>query len=116
MEVEYDDDDLERLETDPAFNANLSRDLVKAFRKRMQTIRAALDKRDFYPLRGLRFEALKGKRKGEHSSHFRAPAQLAELMPMRLNDQFRLIMKLEQRSRGTVVLICSIEDYHYPPL
>ena len=98
MEVEYDDDDLERLETDSAFNANLSRDLVKAFRKRMQTIRAALDERDFYPLRGLRFEALKGKRVGKYS--------------MRLNDQFRLIMKLEKRARKTVVIICSIEDYH----
>ncbi len=79
-------------------NAKLSRDLVKAFRKRMQTIRAALDERDFYFMRGLRFEPLKGKRAGEYS--------------MRLNDQFRLIVKLEKRSKETIVIICSIEDYH----
>lgn len=75
-------------------NAKLSRDLVKAFRKRMQTIRAALDERDFYSMRGLRFEPLKGKRAGEYS--------------MRLNDQFRLIVKLEKRSKETIVIICSI--------
>lgn len=98
MEVVYENDDLERLEIEPAFNAKLSRDLVKAFRKRMQIIRAAVDERDFYPLRGLRFEPLKGKRAGEYS--------------MRLNDQFRLVMRLEKRSTETVVVIRSIEDYH----
>lgn len=31
---------------------------------------------------------------------------------MRLNDQWRLILKLEKRADGKVVVIISIADYH----
>ena len=98
MDVEFDDDDLDRLETDPNFDAGLARGLVKAFRKRMQTIRAAPDERDFHNLKGLRFEQLKGKRKGEYS--------------MRLNDQYRLTLRFAGKSKDKIVIIIAIEDYH----
>jgi len=98
VEVEFENDALTRLEEEASFDAGLSRDLVKAFRKRMQTIRAALDERDFYALKSLHFEKLKGQRKKQYS--------------MRLNDQYRLIVKLKQKSKGKVVIISSIEDYH----
>ena len=86
MIVRFSNKDLERLESDPGHTAGLDRDVVKAFRKRMQLIRAAPDERDFYALKSLRFEKLKGARKHQRS--------------MRLNDQWRLILELEQ------------EDYH----
>ena len=98
MEVEFDDGALERLERDSSFDANLSRDLVKAFRKRIQAIRAAIDESDLYKHKSLHFEKLKGKRKGERS--------------IRLNDQYRLTLRLEKDSRKTVVIIQAIEDYH----
>lgn len=47
MEIEYRNEDLDRLETDRDFTAGFSRDLVKAFRKRIQAIRAAVDERTF---------------------------------------------------------------------
>jgi len=48
MEVRFDDDDdLDRLETDPAFTGGRPPAVVKAFRKVMQFIRAAADERDF---------------------------------------------------------------------
>ncbi len=98
MEVEFDDDDLDRLEVDPGYNAGLSPGVVKAFRKRMQTIRAAPDERDFYALRGIRFEKLKGSRKNEYS--------------MRLNDQYRLILRFRGKGEDKVVVVTSVEDYH----
>ncbi len=97
MEVEFADDKLDRLETDASYTAGLSPALVKAFRKRMQQIRAADDERVFYALKGLRFEKLSGARRHQHS--------------MRLNDQFRLVVQLLNKGRKTLRVI-GIEDYH----
>lgn len=98
MDVEHEDSDLERLERDPSFNAKLGQALVKAFRKRMQLIRAANDERDFYALKSLRFEKLKGDR-----SHQRS---------MRLNEQWRLILEIREGNPGKLVIVKGIEDYH----
>ena len=43
MEVEFDDDDLDRLETDAQFTAGFSQEVVRAYRKRMQQVRAFRD-------------------------------------------------------------------------
>jgi proteic killer suppression protein len=66
--------------------------------KRIQVISAAPDERDFYALKSLHFEKLQGKREGEHS--------------MRLNDQWRLVLKFKAREQGKTVVVISIEDYH----
>lgn len=98
MEVAFEDDNLHRLETDAKFDAGHSSAIVKAFRKRMQTIRAAPDERDFYALRSLNFERLKGDRSHQYS--------------MRLNDQWRLIVGLHGEAPNKTVVVISIEDYH----
>ena len=97
MEVRHADRKLERLETDGGYDAGFDRAIVKAYRKRMQMIRAATDERDFYGLKSLHYEKLKGNRKHQRS--------------MRLNDQFRLIIELEE-ANGKRVVVISIEDYH----
>src|ERR1700729_2265539 len=48
MDIEYDDDSLKQLACDPKFDAGFGRDVVKAYRKRIQVISAAPDERDFY--------------------------------------------------------------------
>lgn len=98
MDVTFADDDLDRLETDPTFNMGLAEGVVKAYRKRMQAIRAAPDERDFYELRSLRYEKLKGQRQHQRS--------------MRLNAQFRLILEIDGNGQAKVVTIVGIEDYH----
>jgi proteic killer suppression protein len=98
MEVAFDDESLDRLETDPAFTGGFGDPVVKAFRKRMQQIRSAQDERTFFALRSLNFEKLKGDREGQHS--------------MRLNSQWRLIVKLEGKAPMKVVRIIEITDYH----
>jgi proteic killer suppression protein len=98
MDVSFGDPSLDRLETDASFNAGFGDAIVKAFRKRMQQIRAASDERTFYAFRGLNFEKLKGGREGQCS--------------MRLNDQFRLIVELHGTAPKKTVHVVEITDYH----
>jgi proteic killer suppression protein len=98
MDVIFADDDLDQLETDLNHTAGYQPAVVKAFRKRMQLIRAAPDERLFHTWRSLNFEKLKGKRNFQYS--------------MRLNDQFRLIVEFEKKEDKKVIRIVSIEDYH----
>ena len=98
METVFADESLRRLESDPAFKGGFGREVVRAFRKRMQLIRGARDERDFYTLKSLHFEKLKGDREGQYS--------------MRLNQQWRLILEIEKRSNSSTVVIVSIVDYH----
>ena len=99
MELEFGDDDLARLETELDFKAGRSDEiLVKAFRKRIEFIRAATDERDFYAMRSLRFEKLKGDRSHQYS--------------MRLNDQWRLILEIRSAEPKNIIVVVKIEDYH----
>lgn len=98
MDVDFEDASLRRLEADPGFTAGFEAALVKVFRKRMQLIRAAVDERAFYAMKSLHYEKLKGNLDG-HSS-------------MRLNDQWRLLLRLRQGEGGKTVVVISIADYH----
>ncbi len=62
MEVRFGHAKLDRLETDPRFEGGYPSAVVAAFRKRMQSIRAAPDERIFYALKSVHFEKLKGNR------------------------------------------------------
>lgn len=98
MEVEFDTDDLDKLETEPAFTGGFGPEVVRGFRKVMQAIRAAQDERDLHASRGLRFEKLSGKRKHQHS--------------FRINKQWRLIVEIRGQGTQKRIGIVSIEDYH----
>jgi proteic killer suppression protein len=98
FEVSFKDASLEKLEQDPKYTAGYDAAIVKAFRKRMQLVRAATDERDFISMRSLNFERLKGKRQHQFS--------------MRLNDQWRLILEIEGAGTNKKLLIVGIEDYH----
>lgn len=98
MEVRFEDASLDRLETDSDYTGGHDQAIVRAFRLRMQTIRAAPDERTFYELKSLHFEKLKGDRSHQHS--------------MRLNKQWRLILEFDGAGSAKVVCIVAIEDYH----
>ena len=98
MDVEFDDHELDRLETDASFNAGFSQEVVRAYRKKMQQIRAFRDERDFMALKSLHFEKLKGDREGQHS--------------VRLNKQWRLVLEIRGEHPCKVVGIVEIVDYH----
>lgn len=73
-------------------------EVVDAFFHVMSVIDAAVDIREFYNLKSLHFEKLKGSRKDEHS--------------MRLNKQYRLTILILEEKSGSSLLILDIEDYH----
>jgi proteic killer suppression protein len=98
MKVRFADKDWERLETEFRFNRGLAPGLVKAYRKRIQFIRAARDERDLRQWASLRFERLGGNRCHQHS--------------MRLNDQWRLIVEIETKGSDKAVRVVGVEDYH----
>ena len=99
MEVEFADDDLDRLETDARFSAGFDQAIVKGFRRRMQSIRAADDERDLYAVKGNRFEKLQGDRKGQHS--------------LVLTGNWRLIVELiKEPKKETKLRVIEIVDYH----
>ena len=97
MDVQFDDKDLEQVESEGRATGGFSQAIVKAFRKRMQMIRAATDERDFYAMKSLHFEKMRSN--PDHHS-------------MRLNDQYRLIVELKSGSQAKTVVIVRIEDYH----
>jgi toxin HigB-1 len=98
MIVEFGSGDLDRLETDPKYDGGRSASVVRAYRKRMQEIRAAPDERTFYALKSMRFEKLSGSRKGQYS--------------MRLNDQWRLIVAFRGKASTKTIIVMEIVDYH----
>ena len=98
MEINFRDPDLDKLETDPDFTAGYGKEIDKAFRKRIQAIRAAADERDLRAVKGNRFEKLKGDRMHQHS--------------LRLNDKMRLIVEIESSTPKNKIIVVGIENYH----
>ncbi len=74
--------------------------VVDDFFEVMAIIDAAVDERDLYAQKGLRFEKLSGKRgkQGQRS--------------LRLNNQWRLIVTVDEDEQGNYLTIIDIEDYH----
>lgn len=90
---------LERLYT-TGKDAHKYPNVIDDFFEVMAIIEAAQSEQDLYANKGLHFEKLKGNRgkQGQHS--------------LRLNQQWRLIITIEQDQDGKYILIIDIEDYH----
>jgi proteic killer suppression protein len=89
---------LSKMDEQPDFDGGFSEGLAKAFRLRMQFIRAAANENDLRARKSYRFEKLKGDRSSDYS--------------IRLNDQFRLTFQIEKEEGGNRLVILDIEDYH----
>ncbi len=97
MEVSFDDQELDDLETNVRAKPKFPTGVIKAFRRRMWQIRAAHDERDFSANRGMNYERYQ-EMDGHHS--------------IRLNDQYRLIIRFDEHSDGKTVVVVAIKDYH----
>ena len=98
MEVKHTDPVLEQMETESGRNGTFGQEAVRAYRKWMQLIRAAVDEGDLYAFKSRRFKKVRGNRAHQHS--------------LRLNSQWRLIVEIEKSNSQNVILIVAIEDYH----
>jgi proteic killer suppression protein len=98
MEIEFRNASLDRLEIDAGFSMGLPLGIVRQYRRRVQSIRSAVDERDLRAVKGNRLERLKGDR-----SH-----QLS----LRLNDQWRLIVEIRESNPKNTIVVVGVEDYH----
>lgn len=98
MDIEFSNDVLNRLETEEGLTGGYPPEIVRAYRRRLQAIRAASDERDLYAFASWRFKRLHGER-----SHQRS---------IRLNDQWRLVVEIKKASPKNTIVVVSIEDYH----
>jgi proteic killer suppression protein len=98
MEIIFENDSLKKLEEDVTYDADFERAVVKSYRMRIQFIRSAQDERDFYSMKSLHYEKLIGDLQGYYS--------------MRLNKQWRLLLKIRKENSENLVLVVSIRDYH----
>ncbi|WP_168581658.1 type II toxin-antitoxin system RelE/ParE family toxin [Gephyromycinifex aptenodytis] len=100
MRIEYEDDELRRLATGEI--RNLKRwptTVTKLFHRRIATIAAATDERDLRELRALHLEQLKGPQRSGQSS-------------IRLDRQYRLILRFYTDDHGRVTVIIDGLNYH----
>jgi proteic killer suppression protein len=95
MHIDFATGELDRLEHDPTFNGGLPREVVSAYRKRLQGIRSALDTRDLAALACWHVEVLDGARAG--------------CLAIALAKGARLIVDLPHASAGQQVRVDSIE-------
>lgn len=99
MRILFEDDELRRVAQDASYTPKRwGSDIVKAYRKKIQILASAVDERDLRALRSLHLEQLKGDRVGTSS--------------IRLNKQFRLILKFATDSDGRMVIVIEMVDYH----
>jgi proteic killer suppression protein len=99
MVVDSEDNNLQRLFEEPEFRLpRLGSDLTRAFRKVVGIVRAAADERDLYSMQSLHFERLEGDRAGQRS--------------LRLNRQWRLVVRLETVQDVKRVVVIEIINYH----
>lgn len=99
MRIVFEDDQLRRLAEDATYAPKrYGRDLIKAYRKKIQLLRSAVDERDLYAMHSLHLEQLSGSRAGTSS--------------IRLNRQFRLIIRFGTDENGRKVTVLEMVDYH----
>lgn len=99
MRIAFEDDDLRRLYEDRDFALpRIGPEVTRAFRKAVGYLLAAPTQADLRNYRALRLKKLQGNRQGQHS--------------VRLNRQWRLILRFETDSDGQLLIVIEIVDYH----
>ena len=99
MRLQFEDDNLRRLYEERDFVlSRFGPDVVRAFRQKVGFLAQAESEIDLRNYKALHFEKLKGGRAGQHS--------------IRLNRQWRLILRIETDAAGRLLVIIEIVDYH----
>lgn len=100
MRFRFRSDRLQQLYKTEADSRRYPPEVVDGFFEAMTVIKAATDERDLYALKGFHFEKLKGERgkAGDRS--------------LRLNKQWRLIVRVERDTQGKWILILDIEKHY----
>ena len=98
MRIVFAADELALIETDEAGATRFPVAVIKSVRRKLTILRAATDDRSLRNWKSLRYEKLKGNREGQRS--------------IRINDQYRMVFRLDDETNPPTITILSIEDYH----
>jgi proteic killer suppression protein len=98
MDVVFADPDLAKIDTEEAGKLRLPVPVIKSARRKLVLLRAAPDDRSLRNWKSLHYEKLRGDRDGQRS--------------VRLNDQYRMILELDESTKPPTVTVVAIEDYH----
>lgn len=100
VRFEIEDDSCRRLYAEEKGAERYPAGVVDAFFEALEVIHAAADIRDLYRLKAFHVEKLRGKKwkRGERS--------------IRLNDQYRLVFRMEKDKKGSFLVVMNVVDYH----
>jgi proteic killer suppression protein len=98
MEIVFADPILGLIETEEAGQTRLPVPVIKSARRKLTVLRAATDDRSLRNWKSLHYKKLKGDRAGQRS--------------IRLNDQYRMVVALDESTNPQTLTIIAIEDYH----
>ena len=98
MDVVFLDRDLALIETDDSGKIKLPVAVILSARRKLTVLRAATDDRSLRNWKSLHYEKLKGSRDG--------------LRSIRINDQYRMVFVIDEKTVPPTVTISGIEDYH----
>lgn len=98
MRIVFAHNDLALIETDEAGATRLPVSVIKSARRKLTVLRAAINDRSLRNWKSLHYEKLRGDREGQRS--------------IRLNDQYRMVLELDEETEPQTATILQIEDYH----
>ena len=98
MRIAFADEKLALIETEEAGVTRLPVAVIKSARRKLTVLKAAPDDRSLRNWKSLHYEKLRGEREGQRS--------------IRLNDQYRMVFDLDEKTDPPTITILQIEDYH----
>ena len=98
IRIAFADEKLALIETEDAGVTRLPVAVIKSARRKLTLLRAATDDLSLRNWKSLHYEKLKGAREGQRS--------------IRLNDQYRMVFVLDEKTDPLTITILQIEDYH----
>ena len=98
MKIEFTDEDLALVRTNRAHKLGLPIAVIKRCRERLTVIEAAPDERTLRNWKSLNYKKLEGDR--------------SELRQIRINDQYRIVFRLDENTTPPTVVIVEIGDPH----
>jgi len=98
MKVRFANENTSLVETDQAHRLRLPVAVIQAARRKIRLLREGLDERDLYAMKSLHYEKLQGGLDG--------------LRSIRLNDQWRLIIEIDQVCEPLEIVIKEISNHY----
>jgi proteic killer suppression protein len=106
MKIEYDDPELDSLAYDPKFIGQWTWDIKRRYQKAIIALTTIKRRESLFPLSGMNFELLPGKRKRHRKKDYEKEYSI------RLDRRWRVVLTFYGPSEDETIIIIDVEDYH----